>query len=65
MKGVIKMVTVSNLEYKALKEAGLIKEKRHLQDPNFYNTKHRHFVSEEPKVMAFLNKLRICLAKIT
>ena len=52
------MVTVSNIEYKALKEAGLIKEKRHLQDPNFYNTKHRHFVSEEPKIMAFLNKLR-------
>ena len=42
------MITVSDIEYKALKEAGLIREKMHLQDPNFYNTKHRHFVSEEP-----------------
>jgi len=52
------MITVSNIEYKALKDAGLIREKRHLQDPNFYNTKHRHFISEEPKVMNFLKALR-------
>ena len=58
MKDVIYMITVSDIEYKALKNAGLIKEKKHLQDPNFYNTKHRHFVSEEPKVMKFLNGLR-------
>lgn len=58
MKDVIRMITVSDIEYKALKEAGLIKEKKRLQDPNFYNTKHRHFVSEEPKVMKFLQGLR-------
>lgn len=52
------MITVSDIEYKALKEAGLIREKKHLQDPNFYNTKHRHFISEEPKVMKFLQTLR-------
>lgn len=52
------MITVSDIEYKALKEAGLIRQKRKLQDPNFYNTKHRHFISEEPKVMKFLNTLR-------
>lgn len=52
------MITVSDLEYKALKEAGLIKQKKKLQDPNFYNTKHRHFISEEPKVMKFLNAFR-------
>ena len=52
------MITVSDIEYKALKAAGLIRQKRNLQDPNFYNTKHRHFISEEPKVMKFLNTLR-------
>ena len=52
------MITVSDIEYKALKDAGLIRQKRRLQDPNFYNTKHRHFVSEEPKVMHFLNTFR-------
>lgn len=54
------MITVSDIEYKALKEAGLIIQKRHLQDPNFYNTKHRHFVAEEPKVMHFLEGFRNC-----
>ena len=58
------MITVSDIEYKALKEAGLIREKMHLQDPNFYNTKHRHFVSEEPKVMHFLNNFRNYVTKI-
>lgn len=52
------MIAVSNMEYKALKEAGLIKYKKTLQDPNFYNTKHRHFISEEPKVMKFLQNFR-------
>ena len=52
------MIAVSDMEYKALKEAGLIRQKRKLQDPNFYNTKHRHFISEEPKVMKFLQTFR-------
>ena len=57
------MIAVSDMEYKALKEAGLIRQKRKLQDPNFYNTKHRHFISEEPKVMKFLQTFRNSLKK--